>query len=136
MQGSGFSRLFRAIPYTLYPILFLPSLALAAPMTFQELAFELVDILDLATVTLLVLAIVAYFWGLAINVRTMGEEDKNEKKKAYLFWGLIILFVMFSVWGILQLLKNTVFGNQVFDSTTGQQSAVFCDAFGDCGGEE
>ena len=121
--------------YSLLLILF-PSLALAAPLTFQELAFELVNILDLATITLIVFGLVAYFWGLSTNILHFGEDEKGEKKKAYFFWGLFILFVLVSIWGIIQLLQNTLFGNQAFSPSTGAQRSVFCDEFGNCGGAE
>jgi len=117
-------------------ILFLPFATLAAPNTFQDLAFDVVELIDMATMTLIVFGLVAYFWGLSTNILHFGEDEKGEKKKAYFFWGLIILFVMVSIWGIIQLLQNTLFGNQAFSPSTGAQRSVFCDEFGNCGGAE
>ncbi|QQG37739.1 MAG: hypothetical protein HYS26_03895 [Candidatus Kaiserbacteria bacterium] len=93
--------------------LFLPGVALAAPKTFTELACTVVSILDTATMTVILLGLVAYFYGIATNIGHFGEEKDHEKVKAYFFWGLIILFVMFSIWGIVAIVKNTLFDNGV-----------------------
>jgi hypothetical protein len=49
-----------------------------------------------------------YFWGIATNIPHFGDEKGAEKRKSFFFWGLIILFVMVSIWGIIQLLQNTL----------------------------
>ena len=100
---SFFARLFSLLIVTF------PAIALAAPRTFQQLACQVVSIIDTATFTLIVFGLVVYFWGVATNIPHFGDEKGAEKQKAYFFWGLIILFVMVSIWGIIQLLQNTVF---------------------------
>ena len=115
----------------LYGVLLLPLSAAAAPNTFQELAFDVVEILDVATFTLIIFGLVAYFWGMAVNIPHFGDEKGAEKQKAFFFWGLIILFVMLSIWGIIQLLQNTLFSESPF-SPAGDQAVTFCDEFGKC----
>ena len=112
-------------------ILFLPFATLAAPNTFQDLAFDVVELIDMATMTLIVFGLVAYFWGMAINIPHFGDEKGAEKRRSFFFWGIIVLFVMVSIWGIVQLLQNTLFGNSPFDPATGEP-AVFCEGFEDC----
>lgn len=51
--------------------------------------------------------------------------------RSYLVWGIIIIFVMVSIWGILQLLQNTLFGNGGYNSI-GTNSATPCSSFTDC----
>lgn len=102
----------RTIPLTLLAIL-APSIALAAPRTFGELAGTLVLIINNATTVLIVLGIVVYFWGISTNILKFSEEG-GEKFKQYFFWGIIVLFVMVSVWGILRLLQNTLFGSNPY----------------------
>lgn len=96
---------------TIVPIMIvvMPALVLAAaPRTFRELACEIADLIDTATFTLIIFALVAYFWGLATNIPHFGDEKGAEKRKSFFFWGLIIIFVMVSIWGIVQLLQNTL----------------------------
>jgi len=118
--------------FSLVALLFVPSVVLAAPMTFQGLVNELVGILDLATFTLIIFGIVVYFWGIASGILHMGEDEKGEKKKALFFWGLIVIFVMVSIWGIIQLLQNTLFGGSATDPAAGTQQTLTCTEFNDC----
>jgi D-alanyl-lipoteichoic acid acyltransferase DltB (MBOAT superfamily) len=89
----------------------IPSAALAAaPQTLQALANVIVNLLDNATATLVVLGIVVYFYGVSTNILNFSD-DGGEKLKAYFFWGIIVLFVMVSIWGILHILQDTLFGS-------------------------
>ena len=95
------------------PIVFLalPSVALAAaPRTFSELANLLVTILDSATGLLVVAGIVIYFYGVSTNILKLNTES-GAKVRQYMVWGLIVIFVMVSIWGILRLLQSTLFGS-------------------------
>ncbi|MEY4747461.1 MAG: hypothetical protein RLZZ416_510 [Candidatus Parcubacteria bacterium] len=92
-------------------LLFLPAavFAASAPRTFQELANLIVVILNNASVVLIVAGIVIYFYGISTNILKFGDEGW-EKVKSYFLWGLIVLFVMMSVWGILRVIQDTLFG--------------------------
>ncbi len=58
------------------------------------------------------LAIVIFFWGLIKYLMSVGEE-KSEGLQI-MFYGVIAIFVMVSIWGIIRLLQGTfnVAGNQ------------------------
>lgn len=90
----------------------------AAPRTFQELAGLIISLLDGATVVLIVAGIAVYFYGVSTNILSFSEEG-GEKLKAYFFWGIIVLFVMVSIWGIIQLLQSTLFGGSQFNPSGG-----------------
>jgi hypothetical protein len=104
-----------------------PSIALAAaPRTFAELANFIVTILDSAAGLLVLAGIVIYFYGLSTNILKMKDEG-GEKMRSYFVWGIIVIFIMVSIWGILELLQNTLFGADHFSPSTGSsgQSATF-----------
>ena len=122
----------RFIRLLLLSLLFFPTHALAAASTFQELALDVVEIIDTATITLVVFALVVYFWGMAVNIPHFGGEKGGEKQKAFFFWGLLVLFVMVSIWGIIQLLQNTLFSDNPYDPSTGSPAVTQCDVFGSC----
>ena len=89
-----------------------PSVALAAaPKNFKELADLLVDLIGGATVVMMVFGLVMYLWGMAVNIPEFGDEKGAEKRKSFFFWGIIVLFLMVSIWGILRLLQDTLFGD-------------------------
>ena len=56
------------------------------------------------------LVFVLYFYGLATDLHKIGEGEAG-KRKEYLIWGIVALFVMISVGGILAILENTLFGS-------------------------
>lgn len=99
----------------------------AAPRTFLDLSNLIVIILNNATAVLIVAGIVVYFYGVSTNILSFSEEG-GEKLKAYFFWGVIVLFVMVSIWGILRLLQSTLFGGSSNSPTSGQ-AQVAPDAF-------
>jgi hypothetical protein len=55
---------------------------------------------------ILSLAVLFFFWGLAKFIMSSGED--KEKGKDIMIWGIIALFVMVSVWGIVALLSDTL----------------------------
>lgn len=88
-----------------------PVAALAAPRTWSELVYGLVSLMNAGVAVLVALAIALYFYGISSNILNFDEEGSHpEKKKAYFLWGTIILFVMVSVWGILRIVRYTLFG--------------------------
>lgn len=105
-----------------------PDLASAAGAvrTYSELVDKLVSIMGIGVFILVTLGFVAYFYGISTNILQFGTESNPEKKKAFFFWGIIILFVMLSVGGILRMLGRTLFTNQGAPSqqqlAPGQQS--------------
>ena len=55
---------------------------------------------------LILVAILAFFWGLIKYLFSGGGEDKSEGLNL-MFSGVIAIFVMVSIWGIIRLLQNT-----------------------------
>lgn len=88
-----------------------------AASTFKDLANQLVGLLDSATTVLIVAGIGVYFYGVSTNILNFSDKS-GEKLKAYFFWGIIVLFVMVSIWGIVGLLQNTLFGDNPFSANT------------------
>jgi len=54
------------------------------------------------------LALLAFFWGLAKFVFAAGSEDAKEEGKRIMIWGLIALFVMVSVWGLVKFIGSAL----------------------------
>ena len=63
---------------------------------------------------LFALATVAFVWGI-INYYLINQDNENKKKagKSFMIWGLIALFVMLTVWGLVGILSNTFFSGGV-----------------------
>ena len=55
------------------------------------------------------LALLGFFWGLARFIfRIGGDEKAVEEGKKIMIWGLIALFVMISVWGIVIFMQEAL----------------------------
>ena len=83
----------------------MPVLASAATLnnTLQFLSTFLNAVIGL----FVTLAIVVFFWGLIKYLWSMSTEDAHEGLKI-MFWGVIAIFVMVSIWGIIRLLQSTL----------------------------
>jgi hypothetical protein len=58
---------------------------------------------------LMSLALVVFLWGIVVFIGNSGDETKREEGKKHMLWGVIGLFVMVVVWGIVALL-TVIFG--------------------------
>ena len=55
------------------------------------------------------LALLVFFWGLAKFVfRVGGDESAVKEGRNMMVWGLITLFVMLSIWGLVKLLQTNL----------------------------
>ncbi len=53
------------------------------------------------------LAFLVFFWGLALFLFNRENKTINERGKNIMIWGVVALFVMVSIWGIIGLLQTT-----------------------------
>lgn len=58
-----------------------------------------------------VLATAVFLWGMIelVSASSSGDEKKLAAGKKHIWWGIIGLFIMFSVWGIIAVLSQTFF---------------------------
>ncbi len=54
------------------------------------------------------LALLAFFWGLARFVFQSGKEDAQKEAKNMMLWSIVALFVMVSVWGLVNFIGTTL----------------------------
>lgn len=75
---------------------------------FDDLITYITCIISISVIPLIfVLAFMLFIWGVVQYVINDTEEAKREKGKQFMLWGIIALFVMFSVWGLVAVLGNT-----------------------------
>jgi hypothetical protein len=73
-----------------------------------RLVISIGQIINQATVLLGSIALLVFFWGIVKYISKRGDEKGIEEAKNTIKWGLIALFVMFSVWGLVQALGATI----------------------------
>jgi hypothetical protein len=104
MRYSILSRLSLSVATVLLP---LPVLAVAA-------GGDLISIIDKAFLLFnslvglfILVALVSFFWGLIKYLWSMGPDDAH-KGLQIMLWGMIAIFVMVSIWGLVRLLQGTL----------------------------
>lgn len=76
-------------------------------MTGYELLDQVVDqILNPIIQLMFAIALVWFLWGLFQFIRNSGSEEAVTTGKRHMIWGLIGLFIMSSVFGILNVIVN------------------------------
>ncbi len=100
----------RALYLPVLTILATPLVVLAAPQTFRELVYRAVYIINLIIPIIIALTVVVYMYGAAQGIFSTSADAKKRTQKLSSFYGtgILIIFVMVSIWGILALLKNTL----------------------------
>lgn len=73
----------------------------------------LMDYVNQIVIILAGLSLLVFVWGVAKFILSAGDEKKVTEGKILMFWGVIALFVMVSVWGIIQLFYSDVFGGNI-----------------------
>lgn len=48
-----------------------------------------------------------FVWGLVQFMRNLDKGSENEDGKRHMLWGIVGMFIMASVWGIIMLLDQT-----------------------------
>lgn len=56
---------------------------------------------------LVTLAVVGFIWGVIQYFLNPDNEEKRKAGKSFIIWGLIALFVIVSVWGLVNVFSNT-----------------------------
>lgn len=56
---------------------------------------------------LFTLATVGFIWGIITYFINPENEEKRSQGKSYMLWGIIGLFVMVSIWGLVNIFSST-----------------------------
>ncbi len=52
------------------------------------------------------IGLIVFFWGIIQFVLNADSEEKRTTGKQHMIWGIIGMFIMVSVWGIIYLLQD------------------------------
>ena len=66
-----------------------------------------IGLLNRVIPVIMALALVAFLWGLAVFMLEAGDESAQKRARLMIAWGVLGLFVMFSVWGLVNVLLGT-----------------------------
>jgi len=96
--------------YSLISSMFLPIFALAGIEKggLMEIIEKIESLFKAVLPLIMTLAVIYFLWALANYMLKAGEEQVEAREQ--MIWGIVILFVMVSVWGLVNILDKTLFG--------------------------
>lgn len=74
--------------------------------TLDALVDAVADTVATFLPTLLLLAVLVFFWGLVKFISHAGDEKAIADGKQLMVWGMITIFVMVSLWGIVAFFQQ------------------------------
>jgi hypothetical protein len=91
-----------------------PSLASAQAITsFEGLVGKIYGMVASLVPLIVSLTLIVFLWGIFQLVRSNSEDSRKDAIKIITF-GIVALFVMVSVWGLVAILSNTFFGGGIY----------------------
>jgi len=89
----------------------LPTVAFAqtGPINLQNIRgaiFQVGELINILLPIVVALALLFFFWGLAKFILASGDEEAKDQGKRIMIWGVLALFVMASVWGLVAFFGN------------------------------
>lgn len=79
------------------------------PENFGDFVCLFIDLISLLIPIVAAIALLAFFWGLAKFILHSDSDSAHEEGRQIMFWGIIALFVLVSVWGIVAVLHGDFF---------------------------
>lgn len=101
-------------------ILLLVPVVLRAQVTLQSILGEMTQIVTVFVPVAIAVAVVVFVWGLVRMIAGMSYGDSDTaiaEGKKRMVWGIVGLFLIVSIWGIVELLIvmfGADVGNEVF----------------------
>jgi TRAP-type C4-dicarboxylate transport system permease small subunit len=90
-------------------LLLVPTIAGAQELDNVRRLIESVrDIIDILIPLVAALALLYFFWGLAKFILNSGNEEAQTEGKNIMIWGIVALFVIVSVWGLVRFVGSAL----------------------------
>ncbi len=76
-------------------------------MTFAQFIGKLYGIINVIVPFIVGLAVFTVFWGIFGYITKAGEEEKRAEAKNFILYGLLGIFMMLSLWGLVGIVVNS-----------------------------
>jgi hypothetical protein len=96
-----------SLSYLLPVLAFAQGTATGQLNTISGVIRRLQDIINLIIPFIVGLAVLVIIWGVFGYVTSAGDEEKRGEAKQFILWGVIGVFIMVSVWGLVNILVNS-----------------------------
>jgi ABC-type branched-subunit amino acid transport system permease subunit len=75
--------------------------------SFSDVVNVLIGGINNIVTVLIVLALIVFMWGIIRFIYSANDSRDREQGKKFILWGLVTLFVLASIWGIMGILCTT-----------------------------
>ncbi len=72
---------------------------------FETGVAESASVVNILLTFVTALALLLFLWGVAVFIFRAGDDTARQNGRALMIWGVVALFVLFSVWGIVAVLR-------------------------------
>ncbi len=99
------------IPVFMFALVFVPTLVFAQTTisNANDVARFIVNFINTILVPVVfAIAFIVFIWGIFEAFILEKDAEKQKKGRSKILWGIIGFFVMVSVWGIVNILTNTL----------------------------
>lgn len=110
MHYLNLRKIFSTFGIVTLTALLIPKLVFATHGGIQDIIIEFAEILSLLGPVIVALALLYFFWGMSQFILHAGDEARRSEGRQVMVWGIIALFVIISVWGLVAVLNNTFVG--------------------------
>jgi len=83
------------------------------PGNLSDIISILIKIVNEATNIVVLLAFLFFAWGISQFILNANNQEKRQKAKGILVWGIVILFLIISINGIIYIITGTFLGSDV-----------------------
>lgn len=94
----------KVLPYI--AVALAPALA-AAQGTVQGVLGTIETIFEILIPILITLATIVFIWGIIVYITAGSSEEKKSYAKYLIMYGLVALFAIIAIWGVVRILTNT-----------------------------
>lgn len=86
------------------------NLVYAQDRTLASILGIFIDIIDAAIPLVMLAALLFFMYGVVTLIYGAGNDQSRNAAKQTMVWGLIALFCMVAIWGIVEVIQRTFFG--------------------------
>jgi non-ribosomal peptide synthetase component F len=90
------------------PLLALVPTALSAQTTVTSIIVSFTEALGPLVAALTSVAVAVFVWGMVVFVTKSGDDQGRQAGRQRMIWGIIGLFLIVAVWGIVSLLGTLI----------------------------
>ena len=91
---------------SIFVLSFFPLLAFAFPTDLRGAVDFVLEYINILVYILSLLTFLVFVWGLTMFIFNADSATNNKKGKDLMIWGIVGLFIMLSVWGIIEFAKS------------------------------